>query len=257
MTKTRKSETQAPETQTEPVEASQVPAAPQARMTMKEIDLTEPLEQLLRTIESESDLYVLSQAAAKEKSAGRRSHVMGALETRAMSLRTHGDGSEGPDYDLPGYKVKSVEKPMFSLKDATQPQDLKTHDYGDGADAKQNLTQEQRLLGELKVAASERRMNTKEELFTVIEKKPNGTLVFPWGHIMMPQKEIKDEATGKVLVRFRASTIFLKACPRCGRVNRPAQGALGKCFFCDFDFVPYVKTEVQENPGKFPGVVLA
>lgn len=223
---------------------------------MKSIDLTQPMEKLLRTINEECDLSVLSQTLSGERNAGKRTTVLTAIESRASSLRSYGDGADGPEYDLPGYEIKKSE-PLFKTQtrlDSNNSIDVE-HDHGAGAEAKQQMSKAERLFGDLERQEAKRRMNTSEELFEIHEHKSNGAIVFGWGHMMPFQKEVKGE-DGKTLVHFRPSLVFLKTCPRCGRINRPEAGLMGRCSNCELDFVPYAKTEVANNPGKYPGIQL-
>lgn len=223
-------------------------------MIIRKIELENPTETILQAISFETDLFVLQQAMAQEGSKGRRASVMGALEKRALSLRSHGEGSEGPDFDIPGRKVTHPDETLFRMHNRSTPADLKEHDFGEGHKAVQKITKVERIHGEMEKADAKRRMNTPSELFRVTERLKNGAILFPWGHVMPYQKEVKDDDGKKVLVKFRPSKVYLKACPACGRINRPEQGMFGKCYNCELDMVPHVKADYAADPEKYEGV---
>lgn len=230
-------------------------------MKIREINLERATEEILREVENEGDLFVLQQAMTREKNTGNRASVLGALETRGTALRSHGDGAEGPEYDIQGYPVKHPDRhrtPLFDKKEShSGPDNFNSHDQGSGSEANPKVgTKAERMMGEIEKAEAKRRMNTSEDLFRIEEITKSGAIHFRWGHIMPPQREVKDDEGKKVLVRRRPSLIYLKNCPRCGKVNRPEQGRLGVCGACELSIIPYVRTEVGNNPGKYPGVVL-
>lgn len=204
---------------------------------------------ILRKITEERDLSVLSQAFTEERQKGNRPHVLHAITAQAESLRTQGPGSE----DLSG--VKEDDLIPFETIDRTTPADLKEHDMGAGSEAKQTLTQEQRLLGQIRIKEAERRINDYETLSQVLQIMPNGARVYAWGHILPPQREIKTD--GKTVVRSRPSIIFLKYCPRCGRLNSNREGSAGRCETCHFDIKPHVSAMKSKFPDRFEGVILA
>lgn len=224
-------------------------------MEIQKINLEKPTEEVLRAIQAESDLSVLHQTMVQEKNLGKRTAVLGALEQKAATLRSYGEGSEGPLYDLPGYEIKK-EEPLFNtMTRLDAPRTEIEHDYGHGAKSEQKLSAAERIHGEMEKQEAKRRMNTPDELFEVQERTKNGSIIFKWGHLMQSQKEVKN-ADGKVLVRWRPSLVFLKACPRCGRVNVPESGMAGRCHSCHLDMIPYVKTELAKNPSKYQGIEL-
>lgn len=213
-------------------------------MTMRAINLEAPVEALLREVKEESDLSVLAQAAAQEKSMGARGSVIQAIFERAETLRSHGPGSE------------SAKEALFEYKTPTTPRQALEHESGDGAQAKKKLTFEERIKAEQSKKQIEF-MNTPDKLFKVITVKENGTLVFPWGHVMAPQQEVKDAKAEKVLVKFRPSLVYLKDCPQCTERNRPERGAQGICDHCQFDIKGHLKRDFTQNPEKYPGIALA
>jgi hypothetical protein len=215
-------------------------ALPTSEMKMAEINLERQISEIVQDVEQESDLMVLSQTLAQEKSKGNRSLLVQKIIARAESLRSHGDGA-------------SESEPLFELQEGTKPQDLADHDFGLGSDSRQDIPREQRMLQDMYRNEAEKRSNNIDVLSDVIETMANGTLVFQWGHVIRPQKEII--ADGKTVVTARPSQVVLKHCPKCGKTNRVDTSIFAECYHCGFKLMPILKKMVEKFPAKFKDMV--
>lgn len=220
--------------------------APKSEMKIQEINLEQGVHEVLEEISGVKDLMLLGHAYDQESAKGNRPHVLAALEAQRNASMSHGDGAE----DATGMEE------AFKPYNAGKPKLVVDHAFGDGAYAKQNLTHEQRLTMTLKSEDLARRVSNVEELFRPLTEK-NGNYTFTWGSITAPQKEIlpdKDLKTSHV--PYRASKLFLKFCPRCGKRNQHEYAADGVCFnaACSLDMTRVALDYMAKHPGKLKGV---
>lgn len=205
--------------------------APAPVMEIKSINLSQEMSAVISEVGHESDLMVLQHALDQEGKMGRRQPILNAISVRAGSLRTHGEGSAGAG------DIFDVETEMgwdsYSMSD---PSKLKEHDQGAGSIAHQQLSDEQRMLGQLKVKENEHRTRDIAKLTDVAEKKTNGVFIFCWGNIHPPQKEILNK-DGSIGVPYKPSKAVLVFCPACGRRNSPDHGSDGLCVHCGFSIL--------------------
>lgn len=215
-------------------------------MKIREINLEQGVNEIITEIEATKDLMLLSHAYDQEKSKGNRPLVLGALEARRNATMSHGAGAE----DATG--MEDAFRPYQTGK----PQLVVDHDFGAGAEAKQTLTEEQRLTMKLRNEEVVRRSSDLNSLSQfLVDKKGNRTAT--WGTITVPQKEIpasKEDKTNHI--PYRPSKVFLKFCPRCGKRNQHEHGADGVCYHCNLNMVDVVRKMMDEYPERFKGVEL-
>lgn len=226
------------------------PKSVAAPMKMNEIDLGQETKGVVEAVKEATNILILGHALDKETKGGKRMAVVEALSSRIGELRSQGPGSESPPD--PFEDAIQPQETAWDTFDATKPKIVPEHNQGKGSESKQNLTNEQRLMGELRIEAQKHRINDVKTLTTPIEIKANGAKIYVWGNIMPPQKEIK-APDGKIEVPYRPSIIYLKTCPNCGKPNHPDQSTYGQCNWCKFDVVEKL---VKPYLAKFPGVEL-
>lgn len=195
---------------------------------------------MIQAVQKEENLLTLKHAHDQEMAKGKRGIVIAEIAKRGESLRTQGPGSESPDDPFSESKLLDWE-PV----DATK-MEIKEHDFGEGSESKQNLSDEQRILGQIKIKANEHRIRDIGQLTTPIDTLPNKTKVFCWGNIIPQQKEVKDEK-GHVLVSHKPHTFYLKTCPNCGKINKPDSGIYGECVHCKFSIIERVIRPFKDN----------
>lgn len=200
-----------------------------APMIEKELNLAQDIQGVIHAINQENNLLILQRARDKEMQAGKRAIIIQALVKKAEGLKDQGPGSDSPEDPF----ATELEWEAF---DPTKSKSNFEHDQGAGSEAKQNLTEEQRLLGELKIEANKHRIRDIQVLTTPTVKHKNGYIEYVWGSITPQQQQSKDK-DGKVTIPFKGNKVVLKICPNCGKPNSIEQSMFSECVRCNFNIV--------------------